>query len=315
MKKLSIVIPVYNMEKYLERCLKSILLFPMENVEVILVNDGSTDGSGVLCDFYGQENSWTVIHKQNGGLSDARNVGMKAASGEYIWFIDSDDYISNSYHQIIDTIENLEPDIIVMNYEVINNEKVFVKAHRHLIEKNIYEGTDFLLIVLKNKEYFVPTWTNIYSRHYLISNNFSFRIGVYHEDEQLAPYLFLQATKIVYLNIAPYKYVIRENSIAHSKKWKKNLVDTCNIFGENAEYFRNVVLSNELRNLLLCDMVEKLIYIACSYKIPNAKLNNYIGLLFLKNNASNFKTKIRVYVFLYARSLYDLLFKLNAGMK
>ena len=96
----SVVIPVYNVEKYLIRCLESVILQTYRNLEIVLVDDGSTDNSGKICDEYAERDSRIkVIHKENGGLSDARNVGIKSASADYIVFIDSDDYVKNVYVQ------------------------------------------------------------------------------------------------------------------------------------------------------------------------------------------------------------------------
>ena len=93
---ISIIIPVYKVEKYLEKCIKSVLSQTYKNLQIILVDDGSPDNCGNICDDYARvDNRIEVIHKANGGLSDARNVGLKAARGEYIGFVDSDDYVSN----------------------------------------------------------------------------------------------------------------------------------------------------------------------------------------------------------------------------
>lgn len=94
--KVSIIIPVYNVEKYLSRCIKSVLDQTYKDVEVILVDDGTKDSSGVMCDEYAKENNnIIVIHKENGGLSSARNAGIEIATGEAIFFLDSDDYLSS----------------------------------------------------------------------------------------------------------------------------------------------------------------------------------------------------------------------------
>ena len=101
-KLISIIIPVYNVSKYLDKCVKSILLQTYSNLEIILVNDGSTDGSGVLCDELKKtDKRICVIHKPNGGLSDARNAGLDIATGDYIGFVDSDDYVEPDMFQIL----------------------------------------------------------------------------------------------------------------------------------------------------------------------------------------------------------------------
>ena len=97
-KLVSIVVPIYNVEKYLKRCVNSLLNQTYKNIEIILVDDGSTDSSGAICDQYKpKDNRIVVVHKSNGGLSDARNTGIDMARGEYIAFVDSDDYIHEDY--------------------------------------------------------------------------------------------------------------------------------------------------------------------------------------------------------------------------
>ena len=102
MPKISIIVPIYNVEKYLDKCIKSILNQSFEDFELILVNDGSTDSCGVICDKYKKlDGRITVIHKANGGLSSARNAGIDIARGEYIGFVDSDDYIHEKMYEIL----------------------------------------------------------------------------------------------------------------------------------------------------------------------------------------------------------------------
>lgn len=102
MDKISIVVPIYNVEKYLDQCVKSIINQTYKNLEIILVNDGSIDNSGKICDKYKrQDNRVIVIHKENGGSSDARNVGIQIATGKYIGFVDSDDYIEKDMYEFL----------------------------------------------------------------------------------------------------------------------------------------------------------------------------------------------------------------------
>ena len=111
---LSIIIPVYNVEKYIKRCLDSILCQETENYEVILVDDGSTDSSGIICDSYAKcRKNVVCIHKTNGGLSDARNEGLKHCKGKYVWFVDSDDYITE------DALESLEKVLCKYSSDVV----------------------------------------------------------------------------------------------------------------------------------------------------------------------------------------------------
>lgn len=118
MKKISVIVPVYNVEKYLSQCLDSIIHQTYKNLEIILVDDGSTDSSGLICDNYSQKDKRIkIIHKCQGGLSDARNAGLKIATGEYISFIDSDDFIDkNMYSILINNTQKYNSDIVWFNY-------------------------------------------------------------------------------------------------------------------------------------------------------------------------------------------------------
>src|SRR5690554_80942 len=121
---ISIIVPVYNVEKYIDRCMKSIFSQSYQNIEIILINDGSTDNSGSLCDTYLNNNSKIkVIHKTNGGVSSARNVGLELAEGEYIGFVDPDDWIEPSmYESMYNNIKKNNSEICICNYIINNSE-------------------------------------------------------------------------------------------------------------------------------------------------------------------------------------------------
>lgn len=141
---ISIIVPVYNVEKYLNRCLDSILNQTFTDFELILVDDGSTDNSGIICDEYKtKDNRIKVIHKENGGLSSARNAGLDIARGRYIGFVDSDDFISKDMYQILyNEAEKNKADMIMCefkkvdkNYEAINN-NLYKKSDIKLLKKD-----------------------------------------------------------------------------------------------------------------------------------------------------------------------------------
>ena len=128
---ISIIIPVYKVEKYLEKCIKSVLDQTYKNLQIILVDDGSPDNCGNICDNYAKiDNRIEVIHKENGGLSDARNVGLKKARGKYIGFVDSDDYVSNEmFENMYNTLVNNNADVSICNfYTVIDNKNIIKNA-------------------------------------------------------------------------------------------------------------------------------------------------------------------------------------------
>lgn len=126
MKKLSVIVPIYNVEKFLRRCIDSIINQSYSNLEIILVDDGSPDNCGKICDEYAAlDNRIKVIHQANGGLSAARNIGIDSATGEYVAFIDSDDYIaSNMYDEMISLMETNDLDIISCNAFIAKGKKL-----------------------------------------------------------------------------------------------------------------------------------------------------------------------------------------------
>lgn len=124
---ISIIVPIYNVEKYLPKCIESIINQTYTDLEILLIDDGSTDNSGLICDKYASiDNRIRVIHKKNGGLSDARNVGLDICKGKYISFIDSDDYIElTMYEKMIKIMINQKVDIVSCNYNhIYNNNKI-----------------------------------------------------------------------------------------------------------------------------------------------------------------------------------------------
>lgn len=126
---ISIIVPVYKVENYLSKCLDSMICQTYKNIEIILVDDGSPDNSGKICDDYAKKDSRIkVIHKENGGLSDARNAGLKIATGKYIGFVDSDDYISvEMYEKLYNQAKKEDADIACCNYYRVKMEKNLIK--------------------------------------------------------------------------------------------------------------------------------------------------------------------------------------------
>lgn len=147
---ISAIIPVYNTGKYIEKCICSILSQSFTDFELILIDDGSTDGSGEICDQYAQkDNRIIVIHKKNGGVSSARNVGLDNAHGKWIIFIDSDDYISTDFFTLDENF--IDCDVIEKNFEVIKQNGQIVKRRRKLCEMVLSERDSFYRYYLKER--------------------------------------------------------------------------------------------------------------------------------------------------------------------
>ena len=212
--KISIIIPIYNVEQYIEKCLISILKRSYKNLEIILVNDGTKDNSMKVIEHYLLDSRIKVINKENGGLSSARNRGLEIARGDYIAFIDSDDWIEiNKLIKLCEIIERENLDIIIGNGESYpSKEKIHKKNYL-----GIKPGIELFKEMLKKKDYLETVWKCIYSRKFLQENNIKFKEGLLHED---TPFMFeclIKASKAKYENISFYFYRKREDSIVATK--------------------------------------------------------------------------------------------------
>lgn len=207
MPKFSIIVPVYNTEKYLDKCLNSIFNQTNQDFEIICVNDGSTDKSSEILEKY--KDDIIIINQENMGLSEARNNGVKKAAGKYLLFVDSDDYIDKYLLQKLDTVTKNNPDLVRFGLNQINNESI--KTINAPIFNNI-SGEKAFKEIVKN-EYVEPAWLYLYNKEFYNKNNFTFMPNMYHEDFGIIPKIICLATKVTSIDYAGYNYVLRENSI------------------------------------------------------------------------------------------------------
>lgn len=223
----SIIIPVYNVEKYLQKCFNSVLEQSYKDYEVILIDDGSTDLSGRICDeISGKYSSVIVIHKENGGLSDARNTGMAIAKGEYIILLDSDDMIGNDGLKILSELiqRNNYPQIIINRIKTFREESSSYTECKYFFDYEINQLSiaEEYKKLMKNKAYIPGAWTIVSKREYLLENNLFFVKGLLHEDEQWTPRVILGASSMAYNNNCLYLYRVgREGSITYLKNVKR----------------------------------------------------------------------------------------------
>lgn len=233
---ITIVVPIYNVEEYLNKCIETILCQTYENIEILLIDDGSTDNCGNICDLYAKKDSRVkVIHKENGGLSDARNTGIEAANGKYICFIDSDDYISPIF---IETLYNLckenNTKISQCSFNIVydNNGKsgeaeqeVNIYTSEEMV-KNLYNEKYVETVIVCDKLYDITLFKNI-----------KFPKGKINEDEAITYKLFYEAESICTTNLKLYFYRKNLNSITNSKFTLKNLY-YLSVLKERDEFFK-----------------------------------------------------------------------------
>lgn len=215
----SVVVPVYNVEKYLSRCVDSILRQTYNNLQIILVDDGSNDKSAVICNEYAKKDTRIlVIHKNNGGLSDARNVGIDNAKGDYICFIDSDDFMRETYvEDLLNAILKYNADIAVCLFEKGNSDKfndVIGGNQQNEIVLNNIDALNKLYDEVLNVN-MVVAWNKLYSKN--LFYKIRFPVGKIHEDEFTTPKLLFESDKIVVIDKKDYYYFQSPNSIMRSE--------------------------------------------------------------------------------------------------
>lgn len=231
----SIIIPVYNVEKYLTKCIESILVQTYKNYEIILVDDGSTDNSSKICDKYqlAYPKKIRVIHKKNGGLSDARNFGLNIADGKYVIFMDSDDFWNNEniLHRFYFELEenrHIEMLLFLANKYFENTNRLIPDKSFDLKKINKKSKNEIIKYLIKSNTYSMAAYTKVISKKFLIENNILFEKGLLGEDLDWYMYLLLKVDKIHAINEHFYMYRIREGSITNSYKLK-NLTDLIGI--------------------------------------------------------------------------------------
>ena len=207
MPKVSVIVPIYNVEKYLEKCINSLLSQTLEDIQIILVNDGSKDNSGNIAKEYEKNNKDRVIYveKENGGLSDARNYGLKYATGDFIAFLDSDDYIEkNAYEEMYNKAIEENADYVECDFiwEFPNK----IRVDKQYPYKNKKEMLSFVRVV---------AWNKLIKRQLIIDNNLEFPKGLRYEDVEFTYKLIPFINKFTYVDKPFIHYVQREGSIAN----------------------------------------------------------------------------------------------------
>ncbi len=225
--KISVIVPVYNVEKYLSRCIDSILAQTFGDYEVILVDDGSTDRSGKICDEYAEKDPrFRVIHKENGGLSDARNTGVSAAVGDFVCFIDSDDFIDPEMLSVLLSLtETTGAEVAICGirncYESGQTEQSSAD------ETFLCDGVEGLRLTLEGKKLPGSVCTKLISRP--LAQSLFFRVGKTYEDAFYTPDLFLKTPKIAATTRSYYNYWHRADSIT-TKPFSEKSMDAVSAY-------------------------------------------------------------------------------------
>ncbi|WP_049960279.1 glycosyltransferase [Pseudobutyrivibrio sp. LB2011] len=291
---ISVIVPVYNVEKYISDCIDSLINQSYKNLEIIIVDDGSTDSSGQICEKMALlDERINVYHKKNGGLSDARNYGMQKATGEFLAFIDSDDIVDRSFF------------FDLMTLQVENNADIVSSALIEFSTKEeipIFENAKGNVVVLNAdeilKEYFIPKTARLYHGLCMkiykkkLFNGLLFEKGKLHEDLYITYKLLDRCQKLVYLD-KPLYYYRRNNTSICNTYGVKNFRDECNALFGIRDYFSNkyesdvrTFIVNQLffaiynhRYILRETEVYDLLFTVLKWLLKNLKLSNSINIL------------------------------------
>lgn len=293
---ISVVVPVYNVEHELSRCVDSILVQSYANIEVILVDDGSTDGCPSLCDAYEKKDSRVrVIHKSNGGLSSARNAGLNCATGEWVLYVDSDDYILNdSCERLLAVGTKYDCDIVSADAVREFNGGQEYMVHGSLADGECYSSRDFIIKAVKPCEWYAPAWLNLYNRSFLIENNLFFVEGLLHEDLEMQPRVFLAAKTVAYCAYPFYRYVDRASSIMNASKVDERVTAVKWIYSNWKSKFE-AIEDKELASALNGHLAKCYLHSCCELGFVLDVLG--VDRFFLIRNSLNVKEFIKAVIF------------------
>lgn len=311
---ISIIIPVYNAKLYIERCVQSICNQTYSKIEIILVDDGSTDGSSDICDqIERKDQRIKVIRCKNGGAASARNHGLDIAQGEYIMFVDSDDYIDLQLCQVLmDNLKRYHAECCICGYQIIENKKagtcvnvdeIAAFSGREAIRKRYIEGKDYVNII--------NPWGKLY--HWRMWEQLRFTAGMYYEDLDVMPYLYLDCEKVVCIPDVGYYYVQRIGSCSNGiDSDDKRYIDSLIIRKKHISFLKQ---NNELE--LAYSIMKKTIeliitsdcrnWIPASYKKESRQLfQSYMKELVTKRKLTA-KEKMRCFIYRYlGKRIYNI---------
>lgn len=307
----SIVIPVYNVKKYLSRCVNSVLSQEYTDFEIILVDDGSTDGSGELCDtFKGLDHRIKVLHKENAGLSDTRNKGIKVAEGEYIILLDSDDsLVENSLKKIRDAMIDTNCDVYSgFAYSIKEDQKKIEKGRLKKFPQKVITGSEYIRLLDKQrKEVTFCAPFMIYKRSFLNSSNLVFRESLLHEDELWTPEVLLKCNSIMWMNIPYYNHYVRQGSIMNSSNYEKkakSMVTIC----KSLESQYNKQKGSDVRYLK--DRMVMVYLSIVPYLDDPRDYKKAMGRFFTVKNAKHLDTRLKAFLFVLTARGYKTIHSL-----
>ncbi len=237
---ISIIVPVYQVEKYLEKCINSIIAQSYKNLEIILVDDGSTDNCPAICDrFQSEDSRIKVIHQQNGGLSHARNVGLEHATGDFIGFVDSDDWIEqNMYEVLMSALQETGADIAVCDRQMESKDSQPFQINICPSRIKCYSTESALRLIISGSNIIRNSvWNKLYKKKVL--SNIKFPLKRIYEDIQWTSQIIGNANFLVYVNYRFYHYLQRSESLSHDSSLTiQRLLDKVEMFEQRKKYIQ-----------------------------------------------------------------------------
>ena len=267
---ISIIIPAYKVEKYLEKCIESVLNQTYKKLQIILVDDGSPDNCGDICDRYAKmDERIEVIHKENGGLSDARNAGLKVVRGEYIGFVDSDDYVSKEmFENMYNTLISNNADVSICNFYTVIDDKNIIKNEDNGIE--IYNKLEILKEVLLDKKIQSYAWNKLYKKE--LFKDIEYPVGKKYEDIGTTFYILEKCNKVAVSGRPEYYYLTRGDSIVNNNT-ESTVIDYIKLISDRYDYIDQKY--EELRKYNV-------------YYITKTLLTAFTDAFYLKDNSEDF---------------------------
>lgn len=310
---ISVIIPCYNIEQYCRRCIESLVNQTYKNIEIIVVDDGSSDGTKKIIDEYRSNKKIIITRQKNAGLSAARNTGLKIARGKYVCFVDGDDFVAPKYvEKMYENIIKTDSDICACDFSYIDENDV-IKRHPSGSEK-VYSSLEGLVDLFSGKQITsVMTWNKLYRTELFKKNKIMFPVGKINEDNFTTYKLYYYANRISYIPDALYYYLQRSNSIM-GKTFDSRRMDILEAYAETVDFFRFHTANAEIDEYLEC--YQAMLYINLYNKIIRS---NYYGderkeifnaiLLnekkYLANNVLNKKIKIMIFMICRMPTLYN----------
>ena len=281
---LSIIIPVYNVEMYIERCINSIVSqkpYLQNKIEIILIDDGSIDSSGEICDELADKYvGITVLHKKNGGLSFARNTGIKASKGKYIQLLDSDDTLEPDALELIISALINEPDILICRFNEIDLKNGAKKECSYHLNRDIVvtsKGEMLLEQIITGRTYNWYAWINVISSHFLKENNLYFNEGRCFEDVLWTPKIINEARSVNYLDKPIYNYYINRSGSITKQISEKVYRDKINAVRFIKDFCLKNNFSKQLSDKMMGNMSQIYVSLLADSRLFSAeKRNRYL---------------------------------------